>query len=94
MELTTNEYYEKFALCAMDRDLTSLVKIRGSLYKQRQKMDSWFDKYLEMMDKRMDVEKPNTPEWKLYNKKFEEYSELNRVIASAEQYIKKVSGNV
>ncbi len=94
MELTANEYYEKFSMCALDRDLTALVKIRGSLYKQRQKMDAWFDKYLEMMDKRMDPEKANTPEWKLYNKKFEEYSELNRVIASAEQYIKKVSGNV
>jgi hypothetical protein len=94
MELTVNEYYEKFSLCAQDGDLNALVKIRGSLYKQRQKMDSWFDKYLEMMDKRMDVEKTNTPEWKMYNKKFEEYSDLNRVIASAEQYIRKVSGNV
>lgn len=94
MELTMNEYYEKFSLCAIDGDLNALVKIRGSLYKQRQKMDAWFDKYLDTVNKRMDPENINTPEWKLYNKKFEEYSELNRVIQSAEQYIKKVSGNV
>jgi hypothetical protein len=94
MELTANEYYEKFSLCAIDRDLTALVKIRGSLYKQRQKMDAWFDKYLEMCDKRMDPLKTQTAEWKLYNKKFEEYSELNRLILSAENYIKKVSANV
>lgn len=94
MELTVSEYYEKFALCAQDRDLNALVKIRGSLYKQRQKMDAWFDKYLETVEKRMDPENTNTPEWKLYNKKYEEYSELNRVILSAEQYIKKVTGNV
>lgn len=94
MELSVSEYYDKFSLCAIDRDLTALVKIRGSLYKQRQTMDAWFDKYLDIMNKRMSADNPNTPEWKLYNKKYEEYSDLNRLIVSAEQYIKKVSANV
>lgn len=94
MELTVSEYYEKFALCAYDRDLVALERIRGALLKERQKMDRWFDKYLEMFDRKMDSTKINTPEWKMYNKKSEEYSTVNGLIRSADVYIKKVGNDV
>jgi hypothetical protein len=94
MELTVAEYREKFSMCAVDRDLNALVRLRGALYKERMKMDAWFDKYLDMFDKQMDADKPETPVWKMYHKKSNEYSELNRLIASSEVYIKKVSNNV
>ncbi len=94
MELSVSEYYEKFSLCAIDRDLPALLRIRGALLKERQKMDRWFDKYLDMFDRKMDPAKVDTPEWKLYNKKSEEYSQLNRLITSADVYIQKVGTNV
>ncbi len=94
MELTVSEYYEKFALCAYDRDLAALQRIRGTLLKERQKMDRWFDKYLEMFDRKMDSTKIDTPEWKMYNKKSEEYSTVNGLIRSADVYIKKVGKDV
>lgn len=94
MELSVSEYYEKFSLCAIDRDLPALLRIRGALLKERQKMDRWFDKYLEMFDRKMDPAKVDTPEWKMYNKKSDEYSKLNQLIKSAEVYIQKVSKNV
>jgi hypothetical protein len=94
MELSVSEYYEKFSLCAIDHDLPAIVRIRDDLIKQRQKMDRWFDKYLDMFDRKMDPAKCDTPEWKLYHKKSEEYSTLNSLIKSADQYVKKVSANV
>ena len=94
MELSVSEYYEKCSLCAIDRDLPALLRIRGDLLKQRQKMDRWFDKYLDMFDRKMDPAKVDTPEWKMYNKKSDEYSKLNQLIKSAEAYIQKVSKNV
>ena len=94
MELHVSEYYDKFSLCAIDRDVPALVRLRNSLLSDRQKMDSWFDKFLDKCNKRMDSSKLDTPEWKLYNKKSEEYSELNRLIVSADAYIRKVENNV
>lgn len=94
MELSVNEYREKFSLCAIDRDLDALVKIRGYLYKERMKLDAWFDKYLEMFGKQMNPEETNTPVWKMYHKKSSEYSDVSQLIQTSESYIKRVSGNV
>jgi hypothetical protein len=90
MELSKQEYYEKFQLCAMDKDVLALEKILGALMKERTKLDRWFDKYLEMFDRKMNVKEPNTPIWKLYNSKSSEYSELNNIILTANAYIKKL----
>jgi len=90
MELSKYEYQEKFSLCAIDRDLVALEKIQKSLLKQRQVMDKWFDKYLDMFDKKMDSSNPDTPIWKLYNTKSQEYSELNEIITTANAYITKL----
>ena len=53
-------------------------------------MDKWFDKYLDMFDKKMDSSNPDTPIWKLYNTKSQEYSELNEIITTANAYITKL----
>jgi hypothetical protein len=90
MELSKYEYQEKFSLCAIDRDIVALEKIHVSLVKERKVLDRWFDKYLDMFDKKMKPEEPDTPIWKLYNKKSQEYSELNEVITTANAYINKL----
>lgn len=90
MELSKQEYLDKFSLCAIDGDIVALEKIRTSLLKQRFAMDRWFDKYLEMFEKKMNVDETETPVWKLYKQKSKEYSELNGVIITADVYIKKL----
>jgi hypothetical protein len=90
MELSKYEYQEKFSICAMDNDIEALEKIRNSLLKQRKVMDRWFDKYLDMFDRKMNPEETDTPIWKLYKTKSQEYSELNGVITTANAYINKL----
>jgi hypothetical protein len=53
-------------------------------------MDRWFDKYLDMFDRKMNPEETDTPVWKLYKTKSREYSELNEVITTANAYINKL----
>jgi hypothetical protein len=89
MELSKQEYLDKFSLCAIDHDLTALERIRSSLVAERKVMDKWFDKYLDMFEKKMSPDETNTPIWKLYKTKSKEYSELNGIITTADVYIKK-----
>lgn len=90
MELTVTEMRDKISLCVLDRDLPALVKVRDSLVKDRKVMDKWFDKYLDMVDRKMKPETPNTPEWKLYHKKSDEYSELTTLIKTADNYVRQL----
>lgn len=89
MELSKQEYLDKFSLCAYDQDVEALEKIKAVLVKERTIMDRWFDKYLEMFERKMSTEDTETPIWKLYKTKSKEYSELNGIIKTADIYIKK-----
>lgn len=62
---------------------------RHELLMQKMKLDKFFTMYLEKFDKQMDSEKPNTPIWKLFKKKSEEYSKLSQEIRNCEYWIKK-----
>lgn len=79
---------------AINRDANGLVTMYKDLLSQRKKLDAWFDKYLDMFDKKMDPKVSNSPEWKLYHKKFSEYEELNSVITSVKYYKEKVASYV
>jgi hypothetical protein len=57
---------------------------------ERKVMDKWFDKYLDMFEKKMSPDETDTPIWKLYKTKSKEYSELNGIITTADVYIKKI----
>jgi len=89
MELSKQEYLDKFSLCAYDQDVEALEKIKAVLVKERTVMDKWFDKYLDMFERKMSTEDTETPIWKLYKTKSKEYSELNGIIKTADIYIKK-----
>jgi hypothetical protein len=88
--LSKQDYFEKFSLCMMDRDVKALENIRGSLLKERTLLDRWFDKYLDMFERKMSSDNTDTPVWKLYKTKSNEYSELNGIITTANAYIKKL----
>jgi hypothetical protein len=89
MELSKQEYLDKFSLCAIDHDVDALEKIRASLIRERTVMDRWFDKFLDMFERKMSTEDLDTPIWKLYRTKSKEYSELNGIITTANAYINK-----
>ena len=90
MELSKYEYLDKFQLCAEDDDIPALEKIRTVLVKERTVMDRWFDKFLEMFERKMSTEDLDTPIWKLYKTKTKEYSELNGIIKTADNYLNKL----
>ena len=62
---------------------------RQELLIQKMKLDKFFTLYLDKFEKQMDSEKPNTPVWKLFKKKSDEYSKLNQEIRNVEYWIKK-----
>ena len=74
---------------AVQRDVAGLTTLLTDLLKQRKKMDVWFDKYLETVEKQMDPAQPNIPVWQLYNRKYEEYQELQAAIKSVNYYREK-----
>jgi hypothetical protein len=62
---------------------------RHELLVQKMKLDKFFTMYLDKFDKQMDCEKPNTPVWKLFKQKSEEYTKLCQEIRNVEYWIKK-----
>jgi hypothetical protein len=90
MELSKQEYLDKFSLCAIDHDVVALEKIRTTLIRERTIMDRWFDKFLDMFERKMSTEDLETPVWKLYKTKTKEYHELNGIITTANVYIRKL----
>lgn len=59
------------------------------LIANRSKLDRWFTKYIDMFDEKMSTVPTSNPMWKLYNAKFDEYSNINQTIKTAEYYMKK-----
>lgn len=70
------------------RDTPTINEIYIDLSNKRAKMDRWFDKYLDMFDEKLATCDRNDPVKKLYNSKFDEYSQLSRVLKLAETYMK------
>lgn len=56
---------------------------------EKMKLDKFFTMYLDKFDKQMDPNKPNTPIWKLFRTKSEEYNKLCQEIRNTEYWIKK-----
>lgn len=73
----------------IQRDVAGLNTLLTDLLKQRKKMDVWFDKYLDTVQKQMDPAQPNSPVWKLYNSKYAEYEELQAAIKSVNYFREK-----
>jgi hypothetical protein len=65
------------------------VAKHNQLCAERMKMDRFFTMFLDKFGSKMDPEKPNTPQWKLYRKKHEEYGKLSQEIRNVEYWIKK-----
>ena len=89
MDLSITEMRDKVSLCVIDRDYDALTKIHNFLLTQSKIMDKWFDKYLDMFEKKMKPDEPNTNIWKMYHSKSNEYSELQSLIRTTDAYLRK-----
>jgi hypothetical protein len=72
-------------------DLNNVEYIRTTyieLVNMRNKMDRWFDKFLDMFDEKLNHCEKTDPVRKLYDSKFDEYSQVSRVLKVAEHYMK------
>jgi hypothetical protein len=69
----------------------TLIEKRNSLFAERMKMDKFFTMFLDKFDRKMDPEKPNTPIWKLYRQKHDEYCKLTKEINYVNYWIAKES---
>lgn len=72
------------------KDFDSIRNTYIDLVNDRTKMDRWFDKFLDMFDEKFATMDRKDPARKLYDKKFEEYEHLSRIIKIAEHYMIKV----
>lgn len=71
---------------ANDGDLRDLHKMWGT---QLIKVTKFIEMFLDKYGKRIDGDKEDTPEWKLYTKKSEEYNNYARAIRNVEYFIAK-----
>ena len=71
------------------RDSASIEKIYTDLSATKNKMDRWFDKYLDMFSDKIATVDKTDPIKKLYDKKFNEYAKVSHLIRVAKNYMVK-----
>jgi len=62
---------------------------RQELLIQKMKLDKFFTMYLDKFDKQLDPERTDTPIWKLFKQKSNDYNKLCQDIRNTEYWIKK-----
>lgn len=70
------------------KDKSTINEIYVDLSNKKAKMDRWFDRFLDMFDEKLSECDRKDPVKKLYDSKFDEYSQLTRVLKLAERYMK------
>ena len=75
----------------MSSDLTAIRSILSTAINEKQKLDRWFDKYLLLLDYRMDENDFDNPVRNLYRKKYRRYEQVSRIEALANFYLGKLS---
>jgi hypothetical protein len=58
------------------------------LLNTKNKMDRWFDKFLDMFDDKLSNAEKSDPIKKLYESKYNEYQQVTRTLKVAEHYMK------
>lgn len=70
-------------------DKQSISAARENLVAQREKLNRWFDRYLDLFSDRMEKLKKDDPVWKLYDKKYATYQEVSHAITTANYFLEK-----
>lgn len=61
----------------------------NDLLVQKMKLDKFFSMFLEKFERQMDPEKIDTPVWKLYKSKLQEYSKVNQSLKNEQYWVNK-----
>lgn len=68
-----------------------LQQLKKDWVKHVNKLDRFFDLYLERYGDKLTEENTNTPEWRLYKAKSNEYHDYTRAINNVSYYIAKAN---
>jgi hypothetical protein len=71
------------------RDKEKLKKVQSELLGKQKELDQFFEEYLEVFDDKLNasIDNQNTPEWKAYNDKYSEYTDLKKDLKLANYYL-------
>lgn len=67
-----------------------MVNEYNQMLMTKMKLDKFFSLFLDKCGDKMNPDKTNTPEWKLYKQKMKEYGALNTAIKTMQYRISKV----
>lgn len=84
-----NKIQSELPMLSLQRDVKKLSEYKTFLTTQREKLDRWFDKYLDMFDKDMKPDNGTTAVWNMYRKKYREYNEIDSCLKSTEYFLSK-----
>lgn len=89
MMVELSKIQSELPMLSLQRDVKKINEYKTFLTTQREKLDRWFDKYLDMFDKDMKPEEGTTPVWNMYRKKYKEYESIDSMIKTTEFYLSK-----
>lgn len=91
MMIELSKIQSELPMLSLNRNVKKMTEYKNFLTSHREKLDRWFDKYLDMFDKDMKPDEGNTPVWNMYRKKYKEYEEIESMLKTTEFYLSKVS---
>lgn len=87
--MTTMQIEHKISSAFQSGDTEAITATKEELLAQKQKLDRWFDRYLDLFSDRMETLEKNDPVWKLYDKKYASYQEVSHAIITADYFLRK-----
>lgn len=87
--MSTMEIEREISSAFQVGDTKTIATAKEQLIAQREKLDRWFDRYLDLFSDRMDLLEKSDPVWKLYDKKYANYQEVSHAIITADYFLRK-----
>lgn len=85
--MNAQEIRTKMLNSYMSNDKQELSTIHTDLLNRRAKLDRWFTRFLDLYDEKLSKANRDDPHKRLYDTKFEQYSELNTLVRAVEHYL-------
>ena len=86
--MNTKSLESKIIIAHDLKDFGFIQSTYVDLVNAQNKMDRWFDKFLDMFDEKLSKAEKSDPIKKLYESKYDEYQQVTRAIRVAEHYMK------
>ena len=80
----------KIQEAVINRDRKQLIEIHSELVKERNLLDVWFNKYLDIFSDKMTEVSKADPVWKLYDNKYKLYEKVKANLKTVEYHINHV----